>query len=173
DSSVLIAQGSAKAEAANTSDIRTAVSTIAHSVSAEAKAHKIGVALVVSGLIVTSIAAVVGVSKFLSRNRVPTVEVPQILRNTQVLFAPDLDTDPTLSPDGNSVAYASDQTGKFEIYVEQLTAGGREIQLSSNGQQNLQPAWSPDGQRIAYFSRNGGGIWIVPALGGSPKQLTD
>src|SRR5262249_14341172 len=33
--------------------------------------------------------------------------------------------------------------------------------------------WSPDGQRIAYYSRMGGGIWVVSALGGPPKQLSD
>jgi len=84
-----------------------------------------------------------------------------------------LDTQPTLSPDGNSVAYSSNHNGSFEIYIKQLTPGGREIQLTADGQENFQPAWSPDGQRIAYFSKRRGGIWVVPTLGGAPRQLTD
>ncbi len=71
------------------------------------------------------------------------------------------------------MAYSSDHNGSFEIYVRQLTAGGSEIQLTSDGQQNFQPAWSPDGKLIAYYSSKRGGIWVVPALGGSPRQLTE
>jgi len=84
-----------------------------------------------------------------------------------------LDTQPTLSPDGNSVAYVSNHDGSFEIYVKQLTTGGREIQLTSDQQENFQPAWSPDAQQIAYYSKKRGGIWVVPALGGAPRQLTE
>ena len=84
-----------------------------------------------------------------------------------------LDAQPTLSPDGNSVAYTSNHNGAFEIFVKQLTAGGREVQLTTDGQENFQPAWSPNGQQIAYYSKKAGGIWVIPALGGSPRQLTD
>src|SRR5262249_21520425 len=111
--------------------------------------------------------------KFLKRSQLLAADTPQILQNSQVTFASGLDDDASISPEGNYVAYSSDQTGKFEIYIKQLAPGGREIQLTSNGQQNLEPSWSPDGQRIAYVSRNSGGIWMIPALGGPAKQLTD
>jgi Tol biopolymer transport system component len=38
--------------------------------------------------------------------------------------------------------------------------------------QNVQPAFSPDGRRLAYHSIAHGGIRVVPALGGIPRQLT-
>jgi eukaryotic-like serine/threonine-protein kinase len=95
------------------------------------------------------------------------------LKSKQVTAWAGLDFYPSFSPDGNSVVYSSDHDGSFEIYVKQLTPGGREIKLTSDGQQNLQPVWSPDGQRIAYHSSKRGGIWVVPAFGGAPKQLTD
>ncbi|MGI8783714.1 MAG: protein kinase domain-containing protein [Acidobacteriota bacterium] len=94
-------------------------------------------------------------------------------RTSQVTTSSSLDIFPTLSPDGSSIAYSSDRSGNFEIYVKQMTAGGREIQLTSDGEQNFQPAWSADGQRIAYHKKNRGGIWLMPALGGIPRQLTD
>lgn len=94
-------------------------------------------------------------------------------RTSQITTSASLDIFPTLSPDGSSIAYSSDRSGNFEIYVKQLTAGGREIQLTSDGEQNFQPAWSADGQRIAYYKKNRGGIWLTPALGGIPRQLTD
>jgi serine/threonine protein kinase len=84
-----------------------------------------------------------------------------------------LDIFPCLSPDGSSIAYSSDQNGSFEIYVKSVAPGGREFQLTSDGQENFEPAWSPDGRNIAYYSRKRGGIWLVPALGGVANALTD
>jgi Tol biopolymer transport system component/DNA-binding winged helix-turn-helix (wHTH) protein len=96
-----------------------------------------------------------------------------LVKSTQITFSAGLDNFSALSPDGNSIAYSSDHGGRFEIYVKQFTPGGQEIQLTSDGQQNLEPAWSPDGQRVAYHSVERGGIWNIPALGGVPKRLTD
>jgi len=160
-------------ESSSTNEIKSAVSTITHSLSVEIKRHKTGAVLAATVLVVVTIAGIFALYKLLNRSRPEINAAPQVLRNAQVTFAPSLDNDPSISPDGNSIAYSSDQTGKFEIYIKQLTPGGREIQLTTDGQQNSQPAWSPDGQRIAYFSKDRGGIWIMPALGGVPKQLTD
>ena len=79
---------------------------------------------------------------------------------------------PTPSPDGNSMAYSADHGQGFEIFVRQLMVGGQEFQITSDGGQNMQPAWSPDGKFIAYTSRRQG-LWLVPAFGGPTKKLTD
>ena len=75
------------------------------------------------------------------------------LRPSQNTTSPALDIFPALSPDGTALAYASDRDGSFEIYVRQLTPGGDEVRLTSDGGQNLQPAWSPDGTRIVQSSK--------------------
>ncbi|HZS47845.1 MAG TPA: winged helix-turn-helix domain-containing protein [Blastocatellia bacterium] len=93
-----------------------------------------------------------------------------VAKTTQITSSAGLDIYPGFSPDGNFVAYSSDRTGSFEIYVKPLTPGGREIQLTSDAQQNMEPAWSPDGKQIAYRSKDRG-IWIMPALGGTAKQI--
>ncbi|HEX8921271.1 MAG TPA: winged helix-turn-helix domain-containing protein, partial [Pyrinomonadaceae bacterium] len=105
--------------------------------------------------------------------RQPASEVASVRRITQVTAWPGLDIYPSLSPDGNSLAYSSDHEGNFEIYVKPLASGGHEIRVTSDGEQNSEPAWSPDGQYIAYHSRNRGGIWVVPSLGGSTRRLTE
>jgi Tol biopolymer transport system component/DNA-binding winged helix-turn-helix (wHTH) protein len=79
---------------------------------------------------------------------------------------------PTFSPDGGSLAFVSDRTGRLEIYVRPLAPGARELQVTSDGQGNVQPAWSPDGTLLAYHSMSRGGLWLVPALGGAPRRLT-
>ncbi|MDT4968287.1 MAG: eukaryotic-like serine/threonine-protein kinase [Acidobacteriota bacterium] len=126
-------------------------------------------------------AATFGIYKLARRNQAQNAsadqnkvtEGPTVANIARVTVWSGLDTHPTLSPDGNSVAYSSNHNGSFEIYIKQLTPGGREIQLTADGQGNFLPAWSPDGQRIAYYSKQRGGIWIVPTLGGASRQLTD
>src|SRR5215813_2074149 len=63
---------------------------------------------------------------------------------TQVTTWPGLDVHPSISPDGNSIAYSSDHNGGFEIYVRPIADDGRENQITNDGQANFEPAWSPD-----------------------------
>jgi Tol biopolymer transport system component/DNA-binding winged helix-turn-helix (wHTH) protein len=110
--------------------------------------------------------------KFYQESDRPTP--PAVVEITQLTTAPGLDLNPSFSPDGNSVAYSSDRGGaSLEIYAKPLAPGGREMQLTADGNQNREPAYSPDGQFIAYHSARRGGIWLIPALGGVPKQLTE
>jgi Tol biopolymer transport system component/DNA-binding winged helix-turn-helix (wHTH) protein len=91
----------------------------------------------------------------------------------QLTTGPGFDAHAAFSPDGTAVAFSSDRTGAFEIYVQGLAAGSTPTALTSNGGQNIQPAWSPDGQFIAYHQAADDGVWVVPARGGSPRQLSD
>lgn len=98
---------------------------------------------------------------------------PAVLEIVPFTTAPGLDLNPTFSPDGHSLAYSSDRGGSTEIYAKPLAPGGREVQLTSDGNQNMEPAWSPGGDFIVYHSAKRGGIWLIPALGGVPRQLTE
>ena len=55
---------------------------------------------------------------------------------------------PAFSPDGHWIAYASDETGQFEVFVMPYPGPGRKMQISQGG--GLRPAWSPDGREITY-----------------------
>ena len=82
-----------------------------------------------------------------------------------------LDMHPALSPQGDAIAFASDRGGALEIYVRGLSGNAREVPLTSDGNHNVQPAWSPDGRFIAYHSLRHGGIWVIAARGGNPRQV--
>ncbi|MEO5857617.1 MAG: amidohydrolase family protein [Pyrinomonadaceae bacterium] len=77
---------------------------------------------------------------------------------------------PALSPDGKRVAF----TAFDRIYVKDLP-DGKPVRLTNNGgDAEFMPAWSPDGNTIAFvtWTRDGGNIETVAAAGGSPKRLT-
>ena len=123
----------------------------------------------------TGLVILAAIGAWAMRNR-PRVAPERSVAPTEARQVTDslgLDVFPSFSPDGAQIAYASDRGGGFEIYVRQLATGGREIQITSDGQDNLQPAWSPNGREIAYGSRGRPGIWLVPSLGGTPRRLTE
>jgi len=108
-----------------------------------------------------------------SATETQTDERPVVVKTTQLTTWKGLDFYPAFARDGKSIAFSSDRSGSFEIYIKQLVPGAREVQITSDGGQNYQPAFSPDGSLIAYHSKKRGGIWVVPLTGGAPKQLTE
>ncbi len=125
-------------------------------------------------LVLGLVLLVAGVFAFRSvRNHNATGVTPIISRTVQLTTWAGLDFYPSISPDGNSIAFSSDRNGSFEIYVKQLVVGAREVQITSDGGQNFEPAFSPDGSLLAYYSKMRGCIWIVAATGGTAKQLTE
>jgi Tol biopolymer transport system component/DNA-binding winged helix-turn-helix (wHTH) protein len=92
---------------------------------------------------------------------------------TQVTFSLELDGYPSFSPDGTMLAYASLQNGKLDLFVRSFAAGSQTRRVTDDGQQNVQPDWSPDGQYLVYHSIARGGIWVVPAAGGTTRQIAE
>ena len=79
---------------------------------------------------------------------------------------------PALSPDGSRIAFSSNLEGTFDIYVigvdgagrrRVTTGGGSSIQPESVPIDDSEPAWSPDGSRIAFargFDATGNGVFV-------------
>lgn len=59
----------------------------------------------------------------------------------------------TMAPDGNSIAFLSDASGEYEIYLQSL-AGGPSKRLTTDGDVwRFPPVYSPDGRHIAYADK--------------------
>jgi eukaryotic-like serine/threonine-protein kinase len=54
------------------------------------------------------------------------------------------------SPDGRWIAYSSDESGKYEIYVAPFPGPGGKWQVSASG--GLFPVWRPDGTELFYVA---------------------
>jgi Tol biopolymer transport system component len=66
-----------------------------------------------------------------------------------ILQAPFGEVQPHMSPDGKWFAYASNETGRPEIYVQTFPPGGGKWQISSNGGVFLR--WRRDGKELFYL----------------------
>jgi serine/threonine protein kinase/sugar lactone lactonase YvrE len=92
----------------------------------------------------------------------------------------DIGHDPSWSPDGKElvVSLASSEPVSrnvipSEMWVINVATGAK--RLLTNGDA-VQPNWSPNGYRIAYWGLHSGGqrdIWTIPAQGGEPVLVTD
>jgi len=100
----------------------------------------------------------------------PAASLPEFTRLT---YDAGVTTRPDISPDGKFVVYASDRDDQknLDLYLQQIP-NGNPIRLTSTDEDENEPAFSPDGASIAFSStRNGGGIYIMPTLGGEPRLL--
>ena len=103
-----------------------------------------------------------------ARSRAPEVSL------TQLTTDPGVETEASLSPDGKTLVYVGRAAGHTHIYL--LRVGGKNpIGLTTDSNDdNSEPAFSPDGERIAFRSeRDGGGIFVMGATGESVNRLTD
>jgi Tol biopolymer transport system component len=80
---------------------------------------------------------------------------------------------PSLAPDGRSVVYASRVAGDWDIYKRDLGDGEIRNLTGASQEDDTQPAFSPDGEWIAFRSdREGGGVFVMSASGESTRRLT-
>ena len=73
----------------------------------------------------------------------------------------------SISPNGQWIAYESDSTGLYEIYLIASSGQGTPLQISTDG--GLDPKWSPDGAVLYY--RRGRAIMEAAVTDGQPAGL--
>lgn len=92
-------------------------------------------------------------------------------------FAPSSfsDNSPNISPDGRQVVFASDRTGKYEIWI--ADADGSNVRQLTDIKKSMagSPRFSPDGKLIVFDAQIEGrsSIYIITTNGGSLRRITD
>ena len=166
-----IEAGPPAGEPEDSADTRLATTESAPVASAPAVRQKWGrgsTAFLALGILIVIIAAS-WFAGFTRRVDQPATRARELTRQT---FGQGLQTDVTWSPDGQRIAFASNQGGNFDIWVQSL-AGGEAARITSSPGADTQPAWSPAGDDIVFRSeRDGGGLFVVSAAGGAARQVT-
>ncbi|MGI9272280.1 MAG: amidohydrolase family protein [Woeseiaceae bacterium] len=108
--------------------------------------------------------------------------------STQLTFGPWYDSDPVISPNGDSVVFASDRDGENNGNLFVLDFESGETRQLTTDDWASRPVWSPDGQTISFLSYERRGFWAeyefiaeegllanvrqVAVSGGEPTSLT-
>ncbi|MCB9846199.1 MAG: PD40 domain-containing protein [Phycisphaeraceae bacterium] len=84
------------------------------------------------------------------------------------------DAMPAISPDGTQIAFASDRSGSWDIYVMPVS-GGRPMRVTTDPAHDIHPSWSPDGTRVV-FSRRGQvsgrwELWVTDVRSGATSDF--
>ena len=98
----------------------------------------------------------------LTKKAEPLVQVPGSMQHSS-----------RISPDEHWLAYVSNETGRFEIYVQPLPTTGAKFRITKEGGEH--PVWSVDGREIFYD--HNGRLYAIPVqtapsvIGGNPAPL--
>ena len=86
-----------------------------------------------------------------------------------LLHGPFEECNPRFSPDGRWLAYSSDESGRFEVYVLKLPELDGKAQVSVGG--GDRPLWSSGGREIVYRGADGqvASVRFSPAASGPPR----
>ena len=90
-----------------------------------------------------------------------------LTRGSVIMYSVDV------SPDGEWIAYYPNAL-KEDLFLARIDGSGRR-QLTDDIHKDRDPAWSPDGKQIAFFSDRSGSyeVWTIQTDGRGLRQLTD
>jgi Tol biopolymer transport system component len=82
--------------------------------------------------------------------------LPDGTRRRQITAGHGDDREPSISPDGTTIAFASDRAfkGSYDIWTVNLRNGALK-QITKSSDDEFEPTWSPDGASIAFVSGTG------------------
>ena len=84
---------------------------------------------------------------------------------------------PSLSPDGNQVAFAwngDTERSNVDVYVSMIGTPAVH-RVTTHAAMDVFPRWSPDGRQIAFvreWTAHAGRVYVVSPLGGPERKLT-
>jgi Tol biopolymer transport system component len=104
----------------------------------------------------------------------PAAALADAMHFTQLTDTAGEETAPSISPDGTTVMFASRARGSWDIYSQRVGGRVRTLVVGDPDRQELGPAFSPDGQQIAFYEGDDdGGIFVAGATGESVRRVAD
>ena len=97
-------------------------------------------------------------------------------RPVRLIASTRFDSNPNVSPDGKRLAFTSDRSGAFQIWLAALDGSNPSQLTSFASPMTASPRWSPDGQMLAFDSLSGSNrdVYVARADGaGAPRRLTE
>ncbi len=94
----------------------------------------------------------------------------------QLTFDPGYDSGPDWSPDGRYLAFHSNRSGNYDLYV--MSREGEQVsleRLTTSPANDYDASWSPDGTQIVFMSDRTGNreIFVMARSGTDVRQLTN
>ncbi len=80
---------------------------------------------------------------------------------------PSREYSPSFSPDGRWIAYASDESGRTEVYIQPFASQGERVRISTDG--GTLPRWRRDGAELFYQSADNRVVAVPVRLIGNPE----
>ena len=94
--------------------------------------------------------------------------------SSQLTNQPGTEFYPVLGPDGQNFVYASNETGNFDLFVQRVGGKNAHPLTPNTPSDETEPAYSPDGERIAFYStRQPAGIYVMERTGENVRLVTD
>ena len=125
--------------------------------------------------IVAGVALMVAVGAWIRPGDLPSAGSARV---TPLTASPGLEVYPSLSPDGNQVAFTwnGEKLDNSDVYVKMIGPASP-VRLTNSPADDISPAWSPDGRWIAFVRVSPAGVmdglYVIPSMGGSERKVAD